>query len=36
MTMLRNDYNHENKSHNGICDWGHGYDLWHLECEHLD
>jgi len=27
---VRNDYNHENKNHNGICDWGHGYELWHL------
>jgi len=26
MTIVRNDYNHGDSNHNGICKYGHGYE----------
>jgi hypothetical protein len=27
MIIVKNDCNHGDSNHNGICNWGHGYDL---------
>lgn len=26
MIIVKNDCNHGDSNHNGICNWGHGYD----------